>query len=43
VLRAAGRTGEASDAARTALGFFERKGNELALASTRAFLGTLDA
>ena len=42
VLRAAGRTGEASDAARTALGFFERKGNELAIASTQAFLGPLD-
>jgi len=42
VLRAASRTGEASDAARTALGFFERKGNELAIASTQAFLGALD-
>ena len=42
-LRAAGRTGEASDAARTALGFFERKGNELAIASAQAFLRTLQA
>jgi class 3 adenylate cyclase/tetratricopeptide (TPR) repeat protein len=41
VLHAAGRTGEASDAARTALACFERKGNELAIASTQVFLGSL--
>ena len=38
------RTAEASDAARRALGFFERKGNELAVtSSTQAFLRTLEA
>jgi hypothetical protein len=43
VLRTAGQTEEASDATRTALGFFERKGNELAIASAQAFLRTLPA
>jgi tetratricopeptide (TPR) repeat protein len=42
-LHAAGRTAEASDAARRALGFFERKGNKLAVTSTQAFLITLEA
>jgi len=41
VLRAAGQNDEAAGAARTALGFFERKGNELAIASTKAFLDAL--
>jgi class 3 adenylate cyclase/tetratricopeptide (TPR) repeat protein len=42
-LRAAGETGAAPDAARNALSFFERKGNQLAITSTQAFLTTLDA
>jgi tetratricopeptide (TPR) repeat protein len=37
-LRAAGREPEAVDAARTALAFFERKGNRPAAETTRAFL-----
>ena len=43
VLRAAGRTDEAPGAARAALGLFERKGNEPAITSTKAFLRTLEA
>jgi hypothetical protein len=43
VLRAAGQQGEAADAARSALALFERKGNKLAVASSQAFLGALDA
>ncbi len=43
VLRAAGQTEEASDAARTALAFFERKGSELGIALTQAFLDALEA
>jgi tetratricopeptide (TPR) repeat protein len=43
VLRAAGQTGEAADAGRAALTFYERKGNELAIASSQAFLDALDA
>jgi class 3 adenylate cyclase/tetratricopeptide (TPR) repeat protein len=42
-LRAAGEAGAAPDAARNALSFFERKGNQLAITSTQAFLTTLDA
>jgi class 3 adenylate cyclase/tetratricopeptide (TPR) repeat protein len=37
-LRAAGQIAEAAEAARTALMFYERKGNQPAIASTRAFL-----
>jgi hypothetical protein len=37
-LQAAGRTPEAMEAARTALDFYERKGNEPAMASTRTFI-----
>jgi class 3 adenylate cyclase/tetratricopeptide (TPR) repeat protein len=42
-LRAAGRMDEASEAARTALGFYERKGNRPAIASVRSFLDAATA
>jgi len=42
VFRAAGHASDAADAARAALDLFERKGNELAIASTRAFLKALE-
>jgi len=43
VLREAGQTGDAADAARAALTLYERKGNELAIASSHAFLDALEA
>ncbi len=43
VLRTAGKTAAAADAAREALAFFERKGNRPSAASTRAFLQELGA
>ncbi len=41
VARVAGLIEDAAEAARTALGFYERKGNEPAVKSTRAFLDQL--
>jgi hypothetical protein len=41
VLRAAGKTGEAKDAAQEALPFFERKGNLPSSAATLAFIKEL--
>jgi tetratricopeptide (TPR) repeat protein len=41
VLREAGQTGEAADAARAALTLYERKGNGLAAESARAFIASL--
>jgi len=41
VLREAGQTGEAADAARSALTLYERKGNGLAAESARALIASL--
>jgi hypothetical protein len=41
VLREAGQTGEAADAARAALTLYEGKGNESAAESARAFIASL--
>jgi len=41
VLRVTGKLAEAADAAREALGYYERKGNVPSIASTRAFLEDL--
>jgi hypothetical protein len=42
VLRMSGKVADAQQAARGALGFYERKGNRPSAASTRAFLEELD-
>jgi hypothetical protein len=43
VLQAGGQAGEAAATARIALSFYERKGVRPAIASTKAFLGALEA